>query len=71
MLCLYSSVFKATFLCLEEKKQAIWNFPQILDEEKEYYVTICFKSIFMQSSKGNFDFTALDHHHHFSLSIVN
>ena len=55
----------------KRKKASIWSFPQILDEEKEYYVTLCFKSIFMQSSKGNYDFTALDHHHHFSLSTVN
>ena len=59
------------FSMSRRKKTNYWNFPQILDEEKEYYVTICFKSIFMQSSKGNFDFTALDHNQHFSLSTVN
>ena len=59
------------FSMSRRKKTSYWNFPQILDEEKEYYVTICFKSIFMQSSKGNFNFTALDHNHHFSLSTIN
>lgn len=42
-----------------EKNETIGTSPQDLDEGEDYHLTICFKSIFIfiQSSKGGFDFT--------------